>query len=100
MSPGEEKVWRAADLRWRSWDQQWAVYNIASGNTHLLTAIAAEILRVLEHKPATAVDLSQKLAASASLRPDEELIDQVRKLLANLDDMGLIESVPQCKSTI
>lgn len=91
MSPGEEKVWRAADLRWRCWDQQWVVYNIASGNTHLLTVIAAEILRVLEQKPATALYLSRKLAAAVSLKPDEAIIEHVRNLLANLDDMGLVE---------
>lgn len=100
MAPGDEKVWRVADFRWRCWDQDWVVYNIPSGSTHLLTAVAAEALRVLEQKPATALDLSQRLAAAASLKPDEELIDQVRKLLANLDDMGLIEFVPQCESTI
>ena len=67
------------------------VYNAASGNTHLLTPIAAEVLKILEIQPLSVRDIAQRLALSANVSVDEEITRQVANLIVSLDDLGLID---------
>ena len=86
-------MWRSYSLIWKSWAEEYLVFNNASGNTHLLTPIAARALRLLENAPLTVDEIAKKIAAEADVDVDDELVDQVATLVANLDDLGLIEPV-------
>jgi len=85
--------WTTPRLVWKSWGEEVIVFNVASGNTHLLSPVAAQALRILEQNPATIFELSNKLAGSASVDADEEFIEHVEKLITNLDELGLVEPV-------
>jgi PqqD family protein of HPr-rel-A system len=86
-------VWRAANLLTKSWEDGVIVFNLDSGNTHLLNPIAGRALKFLAETPVDARGLACQLAAQADLEPDEELDDNVRSLLKHLDSLGLIEPI-------
>ena len=83
--------WKLPRLIWKSWGEEVVVFNLASGHTHLLNPVAAHALKLLEQKPLSADELSQRLASLDGLASDEQLIEHVKKLLSKLDEMGLIE---------
>ena len=88
-----ECIWKTAKLHWQKWEGEYIVYNATSGNTHLLNATAAQALKMLERKPASVADISNQLTSSAGLNADEEVLQQVEALVANLDELGLVEPV-------
>jgi PqqD family protein of HPr-rel-A system len=88
------RSWQAAELLWREWDGEAIVYGKSSGSTHLLNPMAAEVLRIIETKAKTPLEISHQLASRANVSVDTEVINKVETLLANLDHLGLIEPVP------
>lgn len=87
------EVWRAAKLLTKSWQDGVVVYNLDSGNTHLLTPIAGQILKFLADTPADAPTIARRLAGQIDLDSDLELDYNVASLLNHLDSLGLIEPV-------
>jgi len=88
-----DQVWRTYPLIWKSWAEEYLIFNTVSGNTHLLTATAARALRLLENSPSTIGEIAKKFATDADVDIDDELIDQVATLVANLDNLGLVEPI-------
>lgn len=86
-------VWRAAPLLTKSWEDGFVVYNVESGNTHLLNPIAGQALNCIAESPIDARGLARRLAAQAGLESDGELDDNVASLLKHLDSLGLIEPI-------
>jgi PqqD family protein of HPr-rel-A system len=94
---GTEQRWRfAADtqLVWRSWgDDEHIVYHTDSGDTHQLNSVAAEVIRALQHQPATTQQLAAHIASTFQIPSDEELAFHIGEILANLAGKGLVERV-------
>ncbi len=90
--------WRliAHDLQWRWWGDQLVVYHQASGDTHLLNRLAGEVLCTLEQAPAEAVTLAGHVAAQQEMSADQQgaLLEQIERLLRQLEALGLVETVP------
>lgn len=86
-------VWHAANLLTKSWQDGVVVYNLDSGNTHLLNPIAGEVLKLLADAPADATTIACRLACQINLESDLELDYNVASLLIHLDSLGLIEPV-------
>lgn len=53
------------------------------------------MLAFLQSQPSSAAEIAERVAAEIELAPDEEILDRVQVVLKTLDDLGLIESVPQ-----
>ena len=87
-------VWRAANLLTKSWQDGVVVYNLDSGNTHLLNPIAGQVLKLLADGPADAATIARQLACQIELESDAELDYSVASLLNHLDSLGLIEPIP------
>ena len=88
--------WRAPSgslLRWRSWDDEFIVYDSGSGQTHLLDPIAAETLKILEGVSASAHELFQLVAESLQIKPNGELTSYLEKLLPKLERLRLVERI-------
>jgi len=82
-------------LLWRSWDdEQWIVYQVASGDTHLLNHVAAQALRSLQEHPATVSQLAERVAAALGAVADEAFTRELERLVAEFDELGLIERSP------
>jgi len=95
-APGQTtwKVIDACEFRWRIWDNQFVVYNPASGDTHLLNQVAGEALRCLQEAPADAAELTRRVAVRTDIQVDAQLLAKINDFLDELAELGLIELVP------
>lgn len=82
------KDWR---LEWRQWESFHVVFNPASGDTHLLNAIPAFVLRSLETEPLSVEEL--KALVSRLPEPPSNPGD-IDGLVLELDELGLIVEAP------
>ena len=73
------KVPQECRLEWRSFGSLHIVFNPASGDTHLLNAVSAAVLRSLEETPSTIDELQARSNAT-----------DVEALIEELDELGLI----------
>lgn len=79
-----ELVWRLAssqELLYRGWDQEFVVYNHASGDTHLLEGSAMRLLLELQNGPRPGAELAFALGIDG---------DDFVGLLADLESISLI----------
>jgi PqqD family protein of HPr-rel-A system len=77
-------------LAWRVWDDEFLVYNTASGYTHHLNFLAGEALRSLEAEPASASELVCRLADQFEIARDSPPLQMIDRLIRELDELGLI----------
>ena len=87
------KVISEQDLHFHSWDDECVVYNNLSGDTHLLSLAAAQILLKLKEAPSNAALLAVTLAPLWQVDPDQELALQIENILSDLNAIALIEPV-------
>jgi PqqD family protein of HPr-rel-A system len=88
--------WRAisdSELRWRCWGDECVVYHTGSGDTHLLTAEAVDVLQTLQRKSATAEELADRIETSYHVSWDAELEAHIEQVLTHLRQADLIERV-------
>ncbi len=86
---------RKAPLLWRSWDHdEHVVYSSASGDTHLINDVTAEVLRQLERSELAFSDLVHNVAQTLGTVPDQQIETDVARLLVHLDQIGLVEPAP------
>jgi PqqD family protein of HPr-rel-A system len=89
----DSTVWAVPDpniLAWRIWNDEFLVYNIASGQTHHLNFLAGEALRSLEAEPARARDLIRRLADQFEIAEDSPPLQMIDQLIREFDELGLI----------
>jgi len=93
-SPGKADTrWMVPEgngLAWRVWDDEFLVYNTASGQTHYLNLLAGEALRSLEAAPAHAHELVRRLANRFGIAEDSPSLQTIDRLIHELDELGLI----------
>ena len=98
MTSTETARWKVNSefpLRWRSWDDEFVVYNSGSGDTHLLDPVAAEALQNLEQESADLSELVVRVAVSLEIESDTDFASYLEKLLSDLYKLGLIERIQQ-----
>lgn len=89
-----EAIWHAPPphrLIAHALDSLTALFDRASGQTHLLAAPAPEILAALAVGPATAAQLVAQLAATFDLSADGEAATVIEARLHELAALGLVE---------
>jgi len=90
-------VWRLVQpALCHQWDgeQLVVVFQPASGDTHLLDALSAEVLRLLTDAPQSAVWVWQRLLERTGLSAEEFPLARLQTVLAQLEQLDLIERVP------
>lgn len=90
-----DSKWQVAaknSLLFRSWNDEFVVYNGATGDTHLLGLAAAQVMLELQQTPADAVGLAESVAPLLQTEPDEELVSFIEQILTDFDSLGIIES--------
>jgi PqqD family protein of HPr-rel-A system len=78
------------ELAWRVWDDEFLVYNTASGQTHYLNLLAGEALLSLEAEPARTGELVRRLADQFGIPEDSPPLQMIDRLISELDELGLI----------
>jgi len=85
---------QGGQLEWRSWgDDEYLVFDAASGDTHLVNLVTAELLRLLEASALDEQELCVMLAESIQVEDDARLRSSIADLLGYLDRVGLVEPV-------
>lgn len=83
-----------AELHFRGWDDECAVFNSGTGHTHLLNSVAVSILQRVLAAPCSSQDVVSDTAAKFGLEENDELVDTVGQTLCKLQQLDLIESQP------
>lgn len=73
------------------WGSEFVVFNNRSGDTHLLSAFAGQILLKLQQTPFDAASLAELFAAILQVDPEQDLELQVQDILEDLNSLALIE---------
>lgn len=93
MGDSPPVMWKTREFILRTFEGQSVVFHIDSADTHLLNPTAARVLQRLKSNPASMTVLAEELALAHDLEPDQELLQHVEGLLANLYELGLIEPI-------
>jgi PqqD family protein of HPr-rel-A system len=80
-------------LQWRRWDDEYVVFNTASGHTHVLNGLAAKTLKQLQESPSSTTDVLLRISESTQGEKSSKLIEQLDRLFAEFDEVGLTERV-------
>lgn len=89
-------VWQLnalASLHWRCWDDEWAVFDVGSGQTHQMDTLTAVTLMMIEAAPESDFSgLVSRVAEELLIPGNQALSDALSAVLARLAAAGLIES--------
>jgi PqqD family protein of HPr-rel-A system len=83
--------WVSRPLLWKQWGDELVVYDIESGNTHLISPVAAKILRRLDQQPSTLAQVAEYLTSEVDIDSDPELVQHIERLISDLDELGLVK---------
>ena len=75
----------------RDWEGDFVVYNPLSGDTHMLDIVSGETLKALSAGAIAEEDLRAHIANFLEVPNDATLLENLRRILAHLDELGLIE---------
>lgn len=81
----------AHDLVWQSWENDYAVYQPSSSETHFLNETTALILKRLERGPASLEDIRAWTAESLGIEFSELPEQSFSSAAGRLDELGLVE---------
>jgi PqqD family protein of HPr-rel-A system len=87
--------WRAVSYTSDSlccWSDEFVVFNNLSGDTHLLSAFAGQILLKLQQESLDVSSLIELFATTPQIDPERTEL-QIENILADLDSLGLIERI-------
>ena len=84
-----------ASLNWRCWNDEWAVFDLSSGQTHQMDTLTAVTLMMLEAAPANLCGLASRVSEELLIPGDQELSNVLTDILKRLEAAGLIEFASQ-----
>jgi PqqD family protein of HPr-rel-A system len=79
-----------ASLHWREFGDEWAVFDVASGQTHWLDGLSAAVLMRIQDGPATAIEIAD-FVQSLGIQSTDELKKQIIGIASQLRTIGLVE---------
>ena len=80
----------------RDWGDDVMVYSPLSGDTHILDLVSGEVIRALLQAPRSFATLCMRVADLLQIDDDAQTAENLRAVLAHLDEIGLIEPDPGC----
>jgi PqqD family protein of HPr-rel-A system len=90
-------VWalsRPHQLLWRDWGDSGAAYDAGSGDTHLISALAIELLELLSTAPRTEAALGLELVDALGDAESEAVASLIGEQLTSLHGLGLVQPTP------
>lgn len=80
-------------LLWRTWGSECVAFDPLSGDTHFFDLVARAGLECLMESALSEQEVCERLAQRLESQSDEALRIYVARLLARLEELGLIESI-------
>ena len=90
------KTWGTGGLELRCWEGDYVVYNPLTGSTHVLDIVAGEVLKAISTGRGQTSELCRSIAEFLEVPNDVGVAENVREILAQLDELGLIEPAEGC----
>jgi PqqD family protein of HPr-rel-A system len=78
-------------LRWACWEPDSAVFHGETGETHLLSALPAYVLQLLQDRAKSTDEICRAAAVACETSNDDAWHRKVLAILRNLQDLELIE---------
>lgn len=89
-----EARWHVPDpstLLWEHWDTEYSLFDRETGETHLINALPAEILRILSQKTISGKALAEEMAVDCDVECTLDWQRKIEGIIRNLYAIGLIE---------
>jgi len=80
-------------LHWKSWNDEYVVFDETSGQTHQLSSVHAFVLHLLTENPHTQSPLVSALLLAIPSADAFTLTEQVQSVLRELESSGLVDVV-------
>ena len=80
-------------LHWAAWNDEYVVFDEASGQTHQLDAVRAYILHLLSDRPQTLLDVVHALAELSAVPTKLVTRAVVSAILGEFETCGLAEAI-------
>lgn len=93
----DRRAWRAVSPDswiWAGWDESYSLFHAETGDTHLLTELAAILLEATVDEPRTTQWLCNNAAALCSVPADNAWSSRIGALIDSLEEIELIERAP------
>jgi len=90
------RMWSGGEIAFRYWDGDYVVYNSLTGSTHVLDIVTGEVLKAIRAGCGQASELCRCVADFLEVPNDAGVAENVRNILAQLDELGLIEPANGC----
>ena len=81
-----------ASLHWRCWNDEWAVFDVGSGQTHQMDTLTAVTLMMVDTTPVDLHELVDRVADELFIPANPELFNALKDTLDRLVAAQLIES--------
>lgn len=78
---------------YRGWDDEAVAYDTLTGDTHLIEALAAEVVVCLGYGEQTLHSLAQHLSDCFSLSAEEDILAVTESTLKRLESLGIAVAV-------
>lgn len=82
-----------AKLLWRRWDDEFVVFNDASGDTHLLETVSGTLLQRIAEGPVDQETLCGLAAKTLGVAAEEVDPDSVERVVDELRRLGLVDRI-------
>ena len=89
--------WQCAEptsLLWEDWGSTYSVFSAATGETHLLAELPAEVLRQLSGSRPRIGELAETLATLCETDNSEEWQRKIAAIVENLHSLELVQRAP------
>lgn len=80
-------------LHWRRWNDEWTVFDVGSGQTHLMDTLTAVTLMFLEKNAMDEDELISLIAQKFLFPLDIKLSNTIKDIIERLINIDLVESV-------
>lgn len=81
-----------SDLLWEEWETEYTIFDRRSGETHLISELPAQLLRLLSRQSANTSHLAAELAHLCETDNSKRWIEQTSGIINNLTSIGLVEA--------
>ena len=77
----------------KAWGEEAVLFDIRSGDTHLLSSQVLSIIEVLQIQSLDEETLASRVAEKFGFDVDSQLVEEIRVILLNLKDNDIVEQV-------
>ncbi|MDO8263481.1 MAG: HPr-rel-A system PqqD family peptide chaperone [Gallionella sp.] len=81
-----------ASLHWRCWNNEWAVFDVGSGQTHQMDTLTAVTLMMVVSTPVYLPELVSRVAEELLIPVDQDMSAALSGVLERLVAAGLIQT--------